>query len=289
MKEYKLGLYEKSMPNEMSIREKLNICNKAGFDYLEISIDETDEKLARLDKDISYYNKLVQDMYDTGIPIRSICLSGHRKYPLGSEDENTEKRSLEIMQKAIVMADYIGVRIIQIAGYDVYYEESTDKTRERFLKNLKKSVEMAANYGIILAFETMETEFMDTVEKAMKYVDMINNPYLKVYPDCGNITNASKIYSTDVKEDILKGKGHIVAVHLKETVPGKYREITFGTGHVDFDKIIKTSLDIGVRRFVTELWKTDENWYKNIVFARKMMREKIEKYLQEEEEKCSKI
>lgn len=289
MKKYKLGLYEKSMPNEMSIREKLNICNKAGFDYLEISIDETDEKLARLDKDISYYNKLVQDMYDTGIPIRSICLSGHRKYPLGSEDENTEKRSLEIMQKAIVMADYIGVRIIQIAGYDVYYEESTDKTRERFLKNLKKSVEMAANYGVILAFETMETEFMDTVEKAMKYVDIINNPYLKVYPDCGNITNASKIYSTDVKEDILKGKGHIVAVHLKETVPGKYREITFGTGHVDFDKIIKTSLDIGVRRFVTELWKTDENWYKNIVFARKMMREKIEKYLQEEEEKCSKI
>ena len=42
-----------------------------------------------------------------------------------------------------------------------------------------------------LGFETMETPFMDTVEKSMEYVNKINSPYLGVYPDIGNLKNAS--------------------------------------------------------------------------------------------------
>lgn len=44
------------------------------------------------------------------------------------------------------------------------------------MKNLKKSVEMAERTGVILGFETMETEFMNTVEKAMKYVTLVDSP-----------------------------------------------------------------------------------------------------------------
>jgi len=33
--------------------------------------------------------------------------------------------------------------------------------------------------------------------------------------------------------------GHIAAMHLKETLPGKFREIPYGTGHVDFVNGIK--------------------------------------------------
>ena len=49
MKLYTLGLYEKSMPNELSFREKLTYAREAGYDFLEMSIDETDAKLARLE------------------------------------------------------------------------------------------------------------------------------------------------------------------------------------------------------------------------------------------------
>lgn len=49
-KAYSLGLYEKSMPKELSWREKLTAAKEAGFDFVEISIDETDEKLGRLRK-----------------------------------------------------------------------------------------------------------------------------------------------------------------------------------------------------------------------------------------------
>lgn len=49
MTPYLLGLYEKSMPGTLSIPEKLSEARQAGFDFLELSIDETDEKLARLE------------------------------------------------------------------------------------------------------------------------------------------------------------------------------------------------------------------------------------------------
>ena len=42
MKNYYLGLYEKSMPNTLALKEKLRQAKAAGFDFMEISIDETD-------------------------------------------------------------------------------------------------------------------------------------------------------------------------------------------------------------------------------------------------------
>lgn len=274
-REYRLGLYEKSMPSTLTWVEKLTIAKKSGFDYLEISIDESDAKLARLDQPT---NEIKEAIQKTGVPISSMCLSVHRKYPLGSHDKEIQKKSLEIMKKAIDFAADLGVRIIQLAGYDVYYETGDLYTNHDFETNLKKCVEMAAEKGIVLGFETMETPFMDTVEKAMRYVNLVSSPYLGVYPDIGNLKNASLLYGVDVDEDLMCGKGHIFASHLKETVPGKYREIPFGTGHTEFVKNIKTLKRLGVRMFVGEFWYVNnEDWQDVVKDAGVFLRDKLDK------------
>ena len=137
---------------------------------------------------------------------------------------------------------------------------------------------MAAKVGIVMGFETMETDFMNTVGKAMEYVELVSSMYLGVYPDIGNITNAAKTYGTDVLEDLRLGKGHLAAMHLKETVPGKFREIPFGTGHVDFESSIRKAWELGVRRYVTEFWYTGSPaWKEDIDFAVKMMTEILDR------------
>ncbi|MBN2926100.1 MAG: L-ribulose-5-phosphate 3-epimerase [Eubacterium sp.] len=277
-KAYTLGLYEKAMPGTLSWKEKMFSAKKAGFDFIEISIDETEEKLARLDMSKEERFELVKLMYETGMPIRSLCLSGHRKYPLGSNNPDICKRGMEIMKKTIQFADDLGIRIIMLAGYDVYYEEGSEETKARFVENMKKAVLMAAKAGILMGFETMETEFMNTVGKAMDYVNLINSVYLNVYPDAGNITNAAVVHKEDVLADLKKGAGKITSMHLKETVPGKFREIPFGTGNVDFEAMIKTAWSMGVRRFVTEFWYTgNEAWEEDMVFAHDMMCDIFEK------------
>lgn len=282
-RKYTLGLYEKSMPPSLSWREKLEKAKSAGFDFVEISIDETDEKLSRLDMSQAERMELANIMKVVGLPIRTMCLSGHRKYPLGSHSPQIRARSMEIMEKAIGLAGDLGIRIVQIAGYDVYYEESDEETRRIFLENLKRSAEMAAREGVVLGFETMETPFMNTVSKSMKYVNLVNSLYLTVYPDIGNITNSAREYGTDVLEDLKSGKGHLAAMHLKEARPGVFREVPFGKGHVDFDRAIHTAWDLGVRKFVAEFWYTGSpEWEGNLTFARQMMGEKLDR----EERRC---
>ncbi len=279
MKKYAIGLYEKAMPPTLSWREKLAFAKEVGYDFVEISIDEKDEKLARLDWTARERLELIQTMAEVGLPIRSMCLSGHRKYPLGSADPAVRARGMEIMEKAIDLADDLGIRIIQLAGYDVYYEQSTAETKALFLENLKKAAEMAAVKGILMGFETMETDFMNTVWKSMYYVDAVGSPYLGVYPDSGNLTNAALTSGGSVLGDLYAGRGHIVALHLKETVPGVFREVPFLTGHVDFPAVIERAWSLGIRRYVTEMWYVgnDDTWQDDIRFACREMSKILDK------------
>lgn len=272
-----LGLYEKSMPGGLSIGEKLEAAKAAGFDYLELSVDETDEKLSRLNWSEDRIQDVLSTSFDVGLPIKSICLSGHRRFPLGHEDAQVQAKSLEIMEKAIIMASKLGVRIIQIAGYDVYYEQSNRQTEENFAKNLALSAKMASKYGVTLAFETMETEFMNTVGKAMRWVNEVKSPFLQVYPDIGNVTNAAKCYGISVDDDLKSGLSHIAAMHMKETVPGVFREVPYGAGHVDFRQAAKIALELGVGMFVAEFWYAGKgNWRKQLQENNAFLRSAIE-------------
>lgn len=278
MNQYAIGLYEKAMPKTMSWSEKLLCAKDCNYDFLEISIDETEDKLSRLNWTKEQRREILDLMRNLDLPIRSMCLSAHRKYPFGASEKAVRDRGMEIMEKAISFADDLGIRIIQLAGYDVYYEEGNEKSRERFIENLEKATKMAATRGILMGFETMETEFMNTTEKAMQYVNLIGSPYLGVYPDSGNLTNASLLYNKSVVEDLETGRGHIVAMHLKETLPGVFREVPFLTGHVDFEGVIRKARDLGVRRFVTEMWDVGkESWKEDILFANKTMRAILDK------------
>ncbi len=275
-KQYLLGMYEKAVPNDITWKERLEVARESGFDYVEISVDETDAKLARLEWTADERRELVRLQQECGLPIRSMCLSGHRKYPFGASDPEVRGRSMEIMTKALELACDLGVRTIQLAGYDVYYEEGTDETRKWFAENLARATELAAREGVMLGFETMETPFMDTVEKSMAYVSQVDSPYLGVYPDLGNLTNASFLYGKSVTDDLATGRGHLVAAHCKETVAGAYREIPFGTGTTDWEALDECVRQ-GVRRYVAEFWYVgSEKWREETAFASEYVRGKIE-------------
>jgi L-ribulose-5-phosphate 3-epimerase len=279
VKTYQLGLYEKAMPSHLTWLEKCQTTKDAGFDFLEISVDETDAKLARLDYDDVQIAEIKEAISTTGVPILSMCLSGHRRFPLGSHDPEIRTTSLLIMEKAINFAIKIGLRTIQLAGYDVYYEESNFETRAMFEVNLQKCVQMASKHGVVLGFETMETDFMDTATKAMAHVQRQNSPYLQLYPDIGNLTNASRITSVSVYDDLNNASGHIVAAHLKEVIEGHYREIPFGTGDTLYDEALTSLHQQGVNLFTGEFWYVgSEDWKKDLVFANQYLRTKIEKY-----------
>lgn len=260
--DFRIGLYEKAMPDFARWEDKLLLTKRCGFDWMEISIDESEKKLARLDYSAEKRSALKRAITSTGVPVHTMCLSGHRKYPLGSHDAAVRAKALEIMDKAVSLASELGVRIIQLAGYDVFYEQGDSDTQKYFAENLYRCVELAARSGVLLGFETMENAFLDTVEKGMAHVSRVNSPYLGMYPDLGNLKNAAVIYGTDVAEDLKTGAGHIFAAHLKETAPGKYRDMFLGAGgHTEYERCLNELWTQGVRMFTAEFWYHGESDY----------------------------
>ena len=279
-----IGIYEKALPKSITWKERINIVKECGYDFMEISIDETDERLARLEYSKEEIKEIRDYLLDTDVRIPSMCFSGHRRFPMGSMNKETRDKAMELMEKAIIFADRLGIRTIQLAGYDVYYEEGNEHTKKYFVENLKRSVKWAECMNVTLAIEIMDHTFINSITKYMEFSRIISSPYLKVYPDIGNLSawpenNMYKELELGIKEK------EIVAIHLKDTLkvteefPGKFKEVPFGEGCVDFVDSFKILKELDYNGpFLIEMWtEKSETPIEDVKNAKKWIIDKMQK------------
>ena len=152
-----VGLYEKALPDSMCWEERLTAAGQAGYDFVEISIDESDERLGRLDWDTTQRAELRRSIANSGVRIMTMCLSGHRKYPLGSHSPELRRQGQDILRKAIDFAGDVGLRVVQVMGYDVFYETSDEETDRNFVDGLRLGARWAGQSGVMLGLENLDT------------------------------------------------------------------------------------------------------------------------------------
>ena len=185
------------------------------------------------------------------------------------------------MNKAIQFCGEFGIRVIQLAGYDVYYEESTPESLEFFLEGLRSAARTAEKYQVMLAMEIMDTKLMSSITRYKQYKVVIPSPWFTVYPDLGNLT----AWGNDVKSELLLGIHEIVGVHLKDTIAvtptfeGKFKNVPFGEGCVDFKKELGILEELGYAGpYMMEMWYTPGMDYIDYI-------SKAKKYIEDEYKK----
>jgi len=252
-----LGIYEKALPFGLDWPGLLGAARAAGYDFVEMSIDESDGRLARTAWTPRERRAFTRAVDDAGVPVRSICLSGHRRFPFGSADPAVRRRAEDLMRGAVELAAETGIRLIQLAGYDVYYEPSTPESVARFGEGLAFSVELAARAEVMLAMEIMDTPFMNSVTKWLAYAERLPSPWFQVYPDLGNLS----AWGHHVPVELAKAAGRIAAVHVKDTLAvrpgfaGQFRDVPFGKGCVDFVAAFRALAALDYRGcFLVEMW-----------------------------------
>ncbi|EQB3910958.1 L-ribulose-5-phosphate 3-epimerase [Buttiauxella gaviniae] len=270
----RLGLYEKALPQDMSWEERLVCAKDLGFDFIEISVDETDSRRSRLDWDDDEIYALRHLCEKYKMPLQSMCLSAHRRFPYGSEDPAIQQEAASIMEKAITLAYKLGIRNIQLAGYDVYYEPHTPETHKRFIAGMQTAAKLAERAGVMLSVEIMDTPYLNSLTKFEVLKREVSSPYFMAYPDVGNITG----WNHDVCTELKLSRDHIVQIHLKDTLKvsdtckGQFRDLVIGQGQVDFDAIFSTLKEIDYAApLVIEMWAQDDNWKQNIQHSLKTL------------------
>lgn len=252
------GIYEKAFDPAQDWETRLKKAAALGFDYLEISIDEQDSRLERLAWSAAQRRELRELCADLGVPLRSMCLSAHRRFPFGSADPALRARARDVTERALEFAGDLGIRVIQLAGYDVYYEPSTAESVRRFREGLCWATEKAARAQVMLGMEIMDTPFLCSASKYMETEKLVRNPWYGVYPDLGNL---SAWPENDVDRELALGLRSMVACHVKDTLrvterfPGKFKGVEFGSGCVDFPHVFRTLESLGYAGpYLMERW-----------------------------------
>lgn len=246
-----VGLYEKALPASWGWDKRLAMAAEAGYNFLEISIDESDERLARLTWPATTKAELRRSIAAAGVPILTMCLSAHRKYSLGSESPQVRARANAIMRQAIDFSAEVGVRIVQVAGYDVFYEESSAESAARFVEGLHRAAEVASKAGVMLALENVDVPLSESLARCMAIVRQVDSLWFQLYPDMANVAAAGY----DPVTELALCKGHLVAIHVKDSLPKTIRRVPFGAGIVPFEPVFRTLAAMHYRGPLTvEMW-----------------------------------
>ncbi len=247
-----VGLYEKALPSAWSWDQRLVATAEAGYSFAEISVDPSGERLARLNWSTGAKADLRNAIAASGVPILTMCLSAHRQYSLGSRVAATRARGLEIMRRAIDFSVDVGVRIVQVPGYDVFDEQPGDAgTVARFMDGMYQAVEWASQAGVMLALENVDVPMSESIVSCIGIVRQIDSVWFQIYPDMANVTGAGY----DPVVELAHCAGHLVAVHVKDCLPGTIRGVPFKEGIVPFGEVFRVLAALNFRGPLTvEMW-----------------------------------
>ncbi len=255
--ELPLGIYEKAICNSLSWEEKLLLARDSGFDFIELSIDGTPERLERL-YDGGFAVKVRAAAAAVGLPVYTMALTANRAFPLGSEDKTVRSRGLELVRRALALAEETGIELVHLAGYDQLGDKRNDNTKKLFYDAVEHIALLAEGSPVKLAVETMDADFMGSCTDIVKLCREQGRDKLRCYADVGNLS----ANGLDMPAELLAGGAYIAGLHLKDARPGVCRDIPFGEGMVDFKAAFGALEAIGYQGFMTaEAWSYDKESY----------------------------
>ena len=254
MYRYSLGMYEKALPDDMPLEEKMQLAKDSGYDHVEFCVDLNEERAARLNWSMQEREKWRALSVKMGVPFTTFSLSLLRKTPLGLLDREKNREAFRVIDEGCRLAVDLGSRVMLVNGYDVYDEPSTPQTVERFYENLPVAVGICASHGVIMGIENAEMPFCASIQDAVGFCRRVPSPFFRVYGDIGNTTNTFHGNADLAVQDLLSGKGYVTSLHLKDSIPGEYRFRDYGKGHVDFTRCIAAAKEMGVHLFTAEIF-----------------------------------
>lgn len=253
MYEYKLGLYEKAMPDDMPLTEKLLLTRELGYDYMELCVDLHPERAKRLDWTKEERWALVKFLQENNLKLVTLSMSVLRRCPIGFSEESAQE-FLRTLEQGLELACDLGCRVILFNGYDTFNTPSNDETKARLHRYLPQVADLAARYGVVIGMENADQKYVDTIEKASSIVKEVNSPWMRVYAD---FANSAVTYEGDMdkcEQDIYTGQGYVAAMHLKDAIPGDYRYAGYGKGMIDMQRMIDACKKMRLRLFTAELF-----------------------------------
>jgi hexulose-6-phosphate isomerase len=218
-----------------SVSEKFRMIRAAGFAGV--------EPMSGMDR-----SEVLDALKETGLLAPSVCCSTHWSKPLSDPDPEVRRAGLEGLNTALRDAHEYGAKSVLLVPAVVNENVSYADAYERAQAEVRKSLPLAQELGVKIAFENVWNNFLLSPLEAARFVDEFDSPWVGWFFDIGNIC------SMGWPEQWIRVLGErIVQVHFKEFSRKKMNEqgtwkgfaVEYGEGDVNWPEVMKALQDVG--------------------------------------------
>ncbi|MGG1555386.1 sugar phosphate isomerase/epimerase family protein [Paenibacillus ferrarius] len=249
----KKGINIWSFPGTLKVNECIDIAKKAGFDGIELALNETGElSLESSEKEVAAYRQYAEDK---GIQLSSLASGLYWSYPPTSSKAETRQKAKDIVKKQLEHAATLGVDTILVVpgavGVDfipdsevVPYDQAYDNALEAF-------TELAAEaeaHKVSIGLENVWNKFLLSPLEMRDFIDKVGSPYVGAYFDVGNV-----VFSGYPEHWIAILKDRIKKVHFKDyrrAAGGLHGFVDLLAGDVNYPEVMKALQAVGYDDYV---------------------------------------
>lgn len=176
------------------LKECFRLAKAAGFDGVEVALDETGEiNLGSSKEDIL---AIKEQAKAEGVELYSLASGLYWQYSLTAEAPEIREKAKSIVRKQLEIASWLGCDTIlvlpgavemgvgdnaEIVPYNVAYERSLGA-----LKELSRDAEAA---GVAIGIENVWNKFLLSPLELRDFIDAVGSPWVGSYFDVGNVLN----------------------------------------------------------------------------------------------------
>ncbi len=241
-----------------SIYDEAEFCGKAGFDFLDLTIEGPSATTVDIPKMLSLLDSF------------GLSITGHTDpcLPYAYPIQSVRHGCLEEFQRCAQIFSALGARVINIHPCYFCPPAMTNKLIELNIEALQPIVEMAASYSLVVVFENFKAPF-DRVSTFKTVLAAV--PGLKLHLDFGHAN-----FGFDNHELFCRELGeHIQHVHFSDNRSKTDDHMPLGVGNVNWQKAVKVLKATGYDSTITlEVFCANPNMqYKYLDMSRNLVQE----------------
>lgn len=250
----KKGINIWSFPEGKPIMECAKLAKKAGFDGIELSLNESGE----LGLETTEQEALVlrQQITDLGLEISGLATGLYWANWMTSESEAVRMKAMDICKKQLETAAALGADAILVipgaVGVDFIPGCNVidyDKAYERAQESVCKLAPFAEQADVSIGIENVWNKFLLSPLELRQFIDSIGSPFVGSYFDVGNVVQSG------YPEHWIRILGsRIKKVHFKDyrrQAGGLHGFVDLLAGDVDYPAVMAAFKEIGYDGYVT--------------------------------------
>ncbi len=233
-----MNLFVWTMTMDEDLTDTFRFLKQTGFDFVEVPINESDTTPARLAK----WQQLGQQLADLQLGVQACTICGP-EHSLISPDATIRRTGIDYLKYVVDCAAAAGAVLLMgplYAGFKTFTgKPATAQEWQWSVTGMRDVAEYAQTRGVTLAIEYLnrfETYLLTCTDDVIRYIEAVDHPNCRAAFD----TFHANMEEKNIADAIRKIAPYLVHVQISEN-----DRSTPGQGHIDFDGIFATLVEVG--------------------------------------------